>query len=83
MIDTAAFQRLSRSDAFILELERRYQIFAETRFSAYSAFPKYPSIRMFQYRDDIIIYDPLPDGAGLELIRILNAARDYHRYFDD
>lgn len=38
---------------------------------------------MFQYRDDIIIYDPLPDGAGLELIRILNAARDYHRYFDD
>jgi hypothetical protein len=39
---------------------------------------------MFQYRDYIIIIDdPMPDGAGVELIRILNAARDYHRYFDD
>ncbi|WP_455873619.1 hypothetical protein [Rhizobium yanglingense] len=46
-------------------------------------FPKNPSIRMFPYRDYIIVYDPMPDGAGVELIRILNAARDYHRYFDD
>ncbi|AJD41358.1 hypothetical protein C9413_15225 [Rhizobium sp. SEMIA 4085] len=33
--------------------------------------------------DSIIIYDPMPEGAGVELIRIFNAARDYHRYFDD
>lgn len=38
---------------------------------------------MFQYRDYIIIYDPMPDGACVELFRILNAARDCHRYFDN
>lgn len=38
-------------------------------------------MRIFPFRRYIIIYAALADG--IELIRLLNAARDYHRYFDD
>lgn len=34
-------------------------------------FPKYPTMRIFSYCNYLIIYTPLPDGAGIELIRLL------------
>ena len=72
-----------RADEFVLELERRYEILAENPLLGVQRFPRYPRFRMFPYRNYIIIYDPIPDGSGIELIRILDAARDYHRYFDE
>jgi len=46
-------------------------------------FPKYYEMRMFPFRRHIILYAALADGSGIELVRVLNAARDYYRYFDD
>ena len=73
----------ARGDDFILELEMRYEILANNPLLGVQRFRRYPRLRMFPYRSYIIIYDPIPDGSGIELIRILNAARDYHRYFDE
>jgi toxin ParE1/3/4 len=72
-----------RADDFVLELEKRYQMLAYNPLLGVKRFPRYPSMRIFPFRRYLIIYDPLPDGAGVELIRLLHAARDYHRYFDD
>ncbi|AYG66349.1 MULTISPECIES: type II toxin-antitoxin system RelE/ParE family toxin [unclassified Rhizobium] len=71
------------ADASVRELEKRYQILAVNPLLGVQRFPKYPNLRMFPFRQYIIIYDPLANGSGVELIRFLHAARDYHRFFDD
>ncbi|WP_439627585.1 type II toxin-antitoxin system RelE/ParE family toxin [Shinella sp.] len=72
-----------RADAFIRELEQRYHMLSDNPHLGPQRFPKYPDMRMFPFRRYIIIYSGLADGSGIELVRLLNAARDYHRYFDD
>ncbi|MGO4436435.1 type II toxin-antitoxin system RelE/ParE family toxin [Rhizobium sp. RAF56] len=72
-----------RADAFVVELEKRYAALAASPFLGASQFPNYPTLRMFPFRSYIIIYEPLEDTAGIELVRLLHAARDYHRFFDD
>lgn len=71
------------ADRFLIELEKRYTLLADNPSVGARRFPKYPTMRLFSYRSYLIIYDPLPDNIGIELIRLLHAARDYHRYFDD
>lgn len=71
------------ADRFLIELEKRYMLLADNPSVGARRFPKYPTMRLFSYRSYLIIYDPLPDNTGIELIRLLHAARDYHRYFDD
>jgi toxin ParE1/3/4 len=73
----------AQADRFVLELEKRYTLLADNPALGAARFPKHPTIRIFPFRSYLIIYDPLPDQAGIELIRLLHAARDYHRYFDD
>lgn len=72
-----------RADAFVLELERRYRLLADNPHLGPQRFPRYPGMRLLAFRRYIIIYTPLADGSGIELVRLLNAARDYRRYFDD
>jgi len=72
-----------RADGFVFELEKRYQALALSPFLGVARFPRYPYLRIFPFRSYIIVYEPLPEGAGIELIRLLHAARDYHRFFDD
>lgn len=72
-----------RADAFLQELEGCYRLLSDTPQLGPKRFPKYPEMRLFPFRRYIIIYAPLADGSGIELVRLLNAARDYHRYFDD
>ncbi|WP_313195035.1 type II toxin-antitoxin system RelE/ParE family toxin [Shinella zoogloeoides] len=72
-----------RADAFVFELERRYRMLSDNPLVGPQRFPRYPDMRMFPFRRYIILYAALADGTGIELIRLLNAARYYHRYFDD
>jgi toxin ParE1/3/4 len=72
-----------RADAFILELERHYRLLSDNPGLGPQRFPRYPEMRLLPFRRYIIIYAALVDGSGIELVRLLNAARDYHRYFDD
>ncbi|MBW9087519.1 type II toxin-antitoxin system RelE/ParE family toxin [Rhizobium wenxiniae] len=73
----------TQADKFVFELEKRYRMLAENPALGTARFPKYPAMRIFPYRSYLIIYTPLQDQAGIELIRLLHSARDYHRYFDD
>lgn len=73
----------TQADRFVRELEKRYRMLAENPALGAARFPKHPSMRIFPYRRYLIIYAPLPDRAGIELIRLLHTAMDYRRYFDD
>lgn len=73
----------SRADGFVLELEKRYRLLADNPGIGVPRLPRYPTMRIFSYRSYLIVYDALPDGTGIELVRLLHAARDYHRHFDD
>ncbi|MDP9836690.1 toxin ParE1/3/4 [Neorhizobium huautlense] len=73
----------TEADRFVLELEKRYRTLSENPAIGIRRFPKYPAIRMFPFRRYLIIYEPLADGTGIELVRLLHAARDYHRYFNE
>ncbi len=73
----------NHADSFVLELERRYEILSDNPLIGVCRFPHFPTMRICPFRNYVIIYDPLPDGSGVELIRLLNAARDYRRYFED
>jgi toxin ParE1/3/4 len=72
-----------RADAFVFELEQRYRVLSDNPLLGPKRFPRYPDMRLFPFKRYIIVYAPLADGSGIELIRLLNAALDYHRYFDD
>lgn len=72
-----------RADDFALRLEDRAQIFADNPFLGVTRFPKFPNLRLFTFRQYIVVYEPISDGSGIELVRLLHAARDYHRFFED
>jgi toxin ParE1/3/4 len=38
---------------------------------------------IFPFRRYLAIYQPLDTADGIELIRLLHAARDYRKFFDD
>jgi toxin ParE1/3/4 len=71
------------ADRLVGELDERYQMLAERPRLGFQRFPKYPAMRLFPFRRYLIIYQPLETGDGIELIRLLHAARDYRRFFDD
>jgi toxin ParE1/3/4 len=71
------------ADSFVAELEERYRILAERPHLGVQRFPRYPAMRLFPFRRYLIIYQPLDIGDGIELIRLVHAARDYRRFFDD
>ncbi len=72
-----------QADHFVAELEARYRLLAETPLIGVARLPRHPEIRLFPFRRYLIIYRPLETGDGIELIRLLHAARDYRRFFDD
>ncbi len=73
----------SAANRLLSELEDRYRILAELPQLGTRRFNRYPSLRLFPFRRYLIIYQPLDTGDGIELIRLLHAARDYRRFFDD
>lgn len=73
----------SRADDFALKLEDRAQIFADNPFLGVARFPKLPNVRLFTFRQYIVIYEPISDGSGIDLVRLIHAARDYQRFFED
>ena len=79
--DFIARDSMDRADAFVFDLEQRYHMLSNNTKLGQRRFQRYPDMRIFPFRRYIIICAALADG--IELIRLLNAARDYHRYFDD
>lgn len=71
------------ANRLVSELEDRYRMLAEHPHLGSRRFKRYPSLRIFPFQRYLIIYQPLDTGNGIELIRLLHAARDYRRFFDD
>ncbi|MDI6836999.1 type II toxin-antitoxin system RelE/ParE family toxin [Ciceribacter thiooxidans] len=71
------------ADKFVRALEQRYTMLASNPLLGTRRFPNHPNTRLFPFRRYLIIYQPLSEGDGIELIRLLHAARDYRRFFDD
>jgi toxin ParE1/3/4 len=72
-----------QADRFVAELESRYRLLAEQPLLGVQRFRNYPRMRLFPFRRYLIIYQPLDAGNGIELIRLLDSARDYRTFFDD
>lgn len=45
-------------------------------------FKNYPTIRVFAYRSHLIIYQPLLNPSGIDLVRVLHSARDWMSVID-
>ena len=71
------------ADRFIRELNARFVMLSDNPGLGANRFPNYPAFRLFVFRNYLIVYEPIADGSGIELIRFLHAARDYHRFFED
>ena len=71
------------ADRLLSELEDCCRLLAERPHIGSRRFNRYPFMRLFPFRRYLIIYQPLDTGNGIELIRLLHAARDYRRFFDD
>jgi toxin ParE1/3/4 len=71
------------ADRFVRNIEKRYILLSDNPSLGVARFPNYPGLRLFPYGNCIIIYQPLVDDQGIELIRLLHSARDYHRYFEN
>ena len=44
---------------------------------------RFPDVRMFPCRRHLILYRPLPQGDGIEVIRIYHGAQDWLSLFRD
>ena len=46
-------------------------------------FRHFPALRYFSFENYLIIYRPLDDRDGIELVRVLHGARDIERLLSD
>src|SRR4051812_41215683 len=63
-----AWDSVARADAFVTDLEKRYQMLADMPQSGVRRFPNYPEFRLFPFGNHLIVYRPLPDASGIELV---------------
>jgi len=71
------------ADRFVRELERRYKLISDNPSMGSARFPRHPDVRLFPCQSHVVIYRPLADGSGIELIRLIHTARDYRRFYKD
>ncbi|MBL28520.1 MAG: plasmid stabilization protein [Rhodospirillaceae bacterium] len=65
-----------RATAFLRALERRTLVLAENPRLGPARFPNFPGLRCFSAEGYLIIYRPLPEETGIELVRLIHGARD-------
>lgn len=70
------------ADAFIRELEQRYDMLSNDPLAGTAPFRRHRDHRVFPYGSYLIIYRPLEQQTGIELVRLIHATRDYRRIFD-
>ena len=62
---------------FLRELEKKYQVLADYPEMGTARLPGVPEARIFPYRNYVILYTPLPDGSGIELVRLFGPRQDW------
>jgi toxin ParE1/3/4 len=72
---------LLSADKIVYDLEQHYQVLAKSPLIGVKRLPNYPKFRIFPFGKYVIVYSPLDNGSGIELIRLIHSARDYHHFF--
>ena len=73
----------SRANHFIRQLEEKYQILSDAPLIGVAKLPDMPTVRLFPYRRYVIVYKPLRDGTGIELIRLFHGAQNWQQRLSD
>lgn len=66
----------TRASAFLRRIEERIALLSDNPGLGSARFPAFPDVRYFPYQSYLLIYRPLSDGEGIELIRVIHAAQD-------
>ena len=72
-----------RASAFLRAIEVRIQTLADNPRMGPARFRHFPALRYFSFENYLIIYRPLDDRDGIELVRVLHGARDIERLLSD
>ena len=73
----------SRARPFLRRLDEKIRMLAGAPGVGAVRLPHYPDVRMFPIGNYLILYRPLAESAGIELIRVYHAARDWQVLAED
>lgn len=68
---------------YLRDLDETIRRVAVLPFIGSARLPNYPDMRVFPCRNHLLIYRPLPEGDGIELIRVFHGAQDWQAVFTD
>lgn len=63
--------------ALLEKIDQKLHRLSDQPFIGVARLDSFPEIRVFPVGNYLIIYQPLPHGDGIELIRIIHAMRDW------
>ncbi|MDA0339024.1 MAG: type II toxin-antitoxin system RelE/ParE family toxin [Proteobacteria bacterium] len=81
--DYIAGDSVVHADGFIRELEQKYQMLSDSPLIGVAKLDDMPHVRFFPHKRYMIVYAPLPENTGIELIRLFQAAQDWHEWLQD
>lgn len=68
---------------FLRRLDQKIHLLADAPGIGSSRLPAYPEVRLFPVGNYLIIYRPLEEDEGIELIRVFHASRDWLTLLDE
>ena len=72
-----------RAAPFLRQIDGTLQTLSDRPEIGSARLPNYPDVRVFPVGRYIIIYRPLPDEDGIDLIRVYHGARDWQSLIGD
>ena len=67
----------TRADPFLIKINEKPATLSEPPLIGAARLLRFPDVRVFPIGNYLIIHVPLPDGEGIELIRVYHGARDW------
>lgn len=68
-----------RARSFLEKIYQKLDLIADSPMIGSARLPSYPEVRGFPVGNYIILYRPLTEQRGIELIRVFHGARDWQR----
>ena len=79
---TIARENPNAARAYLLGLEETLKTLSDHPDIGHARFKTYPELRVFVFRNHLIIYQPLYNPVGVDIVRILHSARDWMSIID-
>ncbi len=72
-----------RAAAYLMRIEGKLGVLSNQPGIGAARLPGYPDVRAFPVGSHLLFYRPHSDGSGIELIRVMHAARDWQALIDE